>query len=315
MSDSPWDGLASDTGRRIDSHGRCDFFWVRLPDGAPGLLLKLIDGVAEIHPLPKLRNLSLFYRMMDGRNNLCIRLADRGQVDLFETFCRDVVAAAEAAETSVASLGRALQRTLRWHHLLRGGSPDGLSLEEQRGLVAELAVLRDLRARFGAPTAIEAWKGPEGSAKDFELPGILVEVKARRGAAHPKVTISSEAQLSPVQGFDFFLRVVDVDTALGSSGQTLADHVDATAALFTEDQAALDLWEQRLAATGYDANDVDERRTWRTGRSRTYEVRPGFPRLIPPLPEGVADLRYSISLNACAPYEVAEDALSPARVP
>ncbi|MDB6453635.1 PD-(D/E)XK motif protein [Falsirhodobacter sp. 20TX0035] len=107
------------------------------------------------------------------------------------------------------------------------------------------------------------------NVKDCELPGVLVEVKARRGAAHPKITISSEAQLSPVDGFKFFLRVIDVDTALASTGQTLADHVDPTAALFAEDPEALDLREERPAATGYDLDDIDERRTWRTGRSRT----------------------------------------------
>ncbi|WP_282028449.1 PD-(D/E)XK motif protein [Paracoccus marcusii] len=315
MSDTPWDDLAPDTGRRVDSRGRWDFFWVRMPDGAAGMILKLEEGTLEVFPLPKLRNLTLSYQVMDGRRTFCIRLADRSQIDIFETLCRDVIAAAGAVEDAGSALACTIQRTLRWHHLLRGGSVDGLTLEEQRGLVAELAVLRDLSARFGPLTAVDAWKGPEGSAKDFELSTMLIEVKARRGAAHPKITISSDVQLEAVAGFSLYLRVLDVDTAIASAGLTLTDHVAMTGAVIAPDLTAFDLWERRLAAAGFDPADVDERRVWKIGKSRTYEVKGDFPRLTPPLPHGVGDVRYSINLHLCAPYEIPDCILSPKEAP
>lgn len=313
MNDTAWAGLAPDVGRRVDSEGHYDFFWVMMPSGFPGLLLEVPEGTALVHPLPILRNLSLSYRRRNGRDTFCISLADRGQVELFETLCHDVVAAAELAETPASVLARAVQRTMRWHHLMRAGTVEGLSIEEQRGLVAELAVLRDLVDRHGAMTATGAWMGPVGSPKDFELVDFHVEVKARRGAAHPKITISSAPQLEAVEGFALYLRVIDVDTALADEGMTLADHVDATAQCFSGDPAACGLWEQRLAATGYLAEQVDAHRVWKTGKARLYEVISGFPRLIPPLPVGVDDLKYTISLAACAPFEVADEVLSPAR--
>lgn len=313
MDDTPWAGLAPDGGRRVDSMGRYDFFWALMPSGLPGLLLRLPQGLEEVHPLPVLRNLSVAYLQAGGSGNFCISLVDRNQIELFETLCRDVIAAAEMAETASAALVRAIQRTMRWHQLLRAGVVDGLSIEEQRGLVAELAVLRDLAARHGPLAAIGAWMGPEGSPKDFELADIQVEVKARRGAAHPKVMISSAAQLTNVEGFDLYLRVIDVDTALGGQGRTLSHHVGDTAACFAEDPAAADIWDRRLAATGYLADQVDQRRVWKVGQARIFEVLPGFPRLIPPLPDGVDDVKYSISLSACAPFEVADDVLSPVR--
>ena len=313
MNDTPWAGLAPDIGRRVDSEGRYDFFWAVMPNGLPGLLLRLPEGTPTVHPLPVLQNLSLSYHVVDNREIFCISLADRSQLEIFETLCRDVVAAAERAETTGSVLSRAIQRTMRWHHLLRAGGVEGLSIEEQRGLVAELAVLRDLVDRHGALTAIEAWMGPTGSPKDFELADIHVEVKARRGAAHPKITISSAAQLAAVDGFALYLRVIDVDTALADQGMTLADHVDATAACFAGDPAAASLWEQRLAATGYLSEQVDPYRVWKTGQARRFSVIQGFPRLVPPLPDGVDDLKYSISLAACAPFEVADEDLSPVR--
>ncbi|WP_405405058.1 PD-(D/E)XK motif protein [Paracoccus sp. Ld10] len=314
MAETPWGDLAPDTGRRVDGHGRHDIFWARMPDGAPGLVLRLGEGVAEVHPLPQLRNLTLCYRTVEGRGNLCLSLSDHGQADIFDTLCRDVVSAAESVESPNAALARAVQRTLRWHHLLRSGGTGGLTLEEQRGLVAELAVLRALIESFGAFAAVEAWKGPEGSAKDFELATMHVEVKARRGAAHPKIAISSEVQLETIDGFALYLRVIDVDTAIAPEGLSLADHVGMTGAMLASDPAAVDLWERRIAATGFRPEDVDERRVWKTGTSRTYEVRDGFPRMTPPLPLGVENLKYYINLHACAPFEVYDDVLSPARI-
>lgn len=313
MNDTPWAGLGPDIGRRVDSEGRYDFFWAVMPNGLPALLLRVPEGTPTVQPLPVLRNLSLSYRLVDNREIFCISLEDRSQIEIFETLCRDVVAAAERAETANSVLARAVQRTMRWHHLLRAGSVEGLSIEEQRGLVAELAVLRDLVDRHGALTAIGAWMGPMGSPKDFELADIHVEVKARRGAAHPKITISSAAQLAAVDGFKLYLRVIDVDTALADQGMTLADHVNATAVCFAEDPAAVGLWEQRLAATGFLSEQVDPHRVWKTGHARIFDVIEGFPRLIPPLPEGVDDLKYSVSLAACAPFEVADEVLSPLR--
>ncbi|UWR06535.1 PD-(D/E)XK motif protein [Ruegeria sp. B32] len=307
MTETPWDGLPPSQARRVNSKGRHDFFWVRMPDNAPALLLRMSDDISEVRPLPKLKHIGVFYRVVDGRNSYCITLQEKAHIDLFETLCRDVAAAAEQATEPQHALSRAVSRTLRWHHLLRSGGRRGLSLEEQRGLVAELAFLRELVQHIGPLKAVDAWKGPEDSAKDFELPGLYFEIKARRSAAHPKVRISSEAQLSDIEGARFCLRVHEVDTLLGDEGQNLADHVRSTAELFDADIGALDLWEQRLAATGYQDETVEENRRWHLGAVRTFEVGEGFPKLVPPLPPGVEEVSYAIRLDACATFERSDD--------
>ena len=103
-----------------------------------------------------------------------------------------------------AALSMTLQRTKRWHYLLQGGKTGGLTVEEQRGLVGELAFLRDLVTELGPRTAIEAWTGPSGSAKDFELINSCIEVKGHRAAANPSISISSENQLADVEGARVF---------------------------------------------------------------------------------------------------------------
>jgi hypothetical protein len=306
MTDGPWENLHENGARRVNSEGKFDFFWVRMPDASPGLLLRLSDEAQEIRPLPKLKHVGVFYRIVDGRNCYCITLNERAQLDLFETLCRDVVSAAEMAEDIQGALARAIRRTMRWHQLMRGGK-QGMSLEAQRGLLAELAFLRSLAEHVGPLTAIEAWKGPDESAKDFELPNIFFEIKARRSAAHPKVRISSEAQLMDIAGARLLLRVQNVDTSLEAEGDNLRQHVERTGLLFEDDFLALDIWEQRIASTGYAPENIEEERRWHLGDIRTFEVSDGFPRIVPPLPLGIDEVGYSIRLDACSEFECHSD--------
>lgn len=303
----PWDKLNLYDARRVDVGGRYDFFWVSLEAGMPGLMLRLPSLPNPIPRLPKLKNLVASFRPVSGGSAFVLGLKERSQLDIFVTLCRDVVEAGEAGESLGDALSRALQRTRRWYHLLRGGSPGGLSVEEQRGLVAELAFLRELVCAFGPETAIEAWTGPTGSAKDFELIGTCIEVKAHRSAAKPFVAISSEDQLADVEGCRLCLRVVNVASAVLPEGQSLHDHARMTAEQFEENGGVFEAWEDALHSTGYDPENEYDGRRWLLGSSVTYDVVDGFPRISSPLIPGVGNVRYSIALDACEPFKLRGD--------
>jgi hypothetical protein len=260
--------------------------------------------------LPKLRNLDIAVRDIGGGRALVVLLKDPDQRELFASLCRDVVNAADAAAATQAALTRAIRRLLRWHHLLRGGQSDMLSLEEQRGLVGELHFLARLVALIGPRAAIEAWRGPFGASKDFELDGLLVEVKARRGAAKPYVQISSEDQLADVADTSLFLCVSAVDAVIKPEGMTLHDHVHETEKIFIEaDTESLSLWDGAIEASGFDPEDDYSARRWKVGDTRDHRVDGDFPRIVPPLKLGVGGVRYSIWLEACSPYRLSEGEL------
>ena len=308
MTENPWGNLhtGGSEAKRVDSKGKHDFFWVVSDRGEPGLVLRLDTETEAILPLPKMKNLDLSYRDLEGRQGLVLLLKDPEQKELFASLCRDIVSAGELAAGNADALQRALRRTLRWHHLLRGGRSDILSLEEQRGLVGELHFLEKLINLTGPSSAIEAWRGPLGSAKDFELGECLVEVKARRGAARPYVQISSEDQLSDVESASLVLTVVPVDAVIKPHGMTLTDHVQALEA----DLETYSRWEETLAATGFDFEDDYSERRWIAGEPDFYSVRDDFPRITTPLKPGVSGVRYSIALDACAPFEISFENVS-----
>lgn len=267
---SPWKTLLPGgvDARRVDPDGRQNFFWVISGKGEPGLLLRIPPGAAEPRSLPKMRNLELSFRDAGGGRALVLFLKDPDQRDLFVSLCHDIVRAAEAASDDVDALQRAIRRTMRWHHLLRGGRNDLLSIEEQRGLVGELQFLRRLAELIGPYAAIDAWKGPSGSSKDFELYGCLVEVKARRGAAKPFVQISSEDQLADVDGSRLYLVVSAVDAAIKPNGMTLTDHVLELEKLYAAAEPdAYRLWELAITDTGFDFDDDYSDRRWTVGKT------------------------------------------------
>ncbi len=273
----------------------------------PGLMLRLASMPDPLPRLPKLKNLVASFRHTSGSAAFVLGLKEPSQAELFETLCRDVVAAGEAGESLDEALARCLQRTRRWHRLLRGGMRSGLSVEEQRGLVGELAFLRKLVEGLGAEPAIEAWTGPTGSAKDFEFIGSCVEVKARRAAATPFVAISSEDQLADVDGCRLFLNIANVASAVTPEGETLHDHVRMTAQHFDGEGSTYDAWEEALYATGYEPEDDYDGRRWALGEAASYEVVEGFPRIETPLPSGVTNVRYAISLSALEPFKLDVD--------
>lgn len=303
---SPWAGLEVgnvDT-RRVSANARWNWFWAVMPKADVALILKL-DQMPELAcDLPRLRDLEVGFQTLPAGTILYVRLKARSQIELFETLCRDIVAASELASSEVEALDRAIRRMFRWHHLLRAGTLDVLSEEEQKGLIGEIEIFRHLVESMGAKRALCAWTGPSGAPKDFEFGSGCIEVKARRGAAQPFVKISNEFQLADVPGQSLWLAVLAVDRVHPPHGRSLGEIVASMARRLEElDPSTLVGWERRLAEAGYDTlQDYSEWR-WVVSSRDYYRVTNGFPRIaVPAVPVGVTSLAYSISLSACAPF-------------
>lgn len=242
-NDSPWAGLEADrtNTRRVDANGRWNFFWAVMPRVDVALVLQLERMPDPAPLLPRLRNLEIRFQTLPGGPIFYVRLKDSAQTELFETLCRDVMTAAEVAETEAEALERTINRAFRWHYLLRGGRGEALSEEAQKGLIGELEVLKRLMETLGAPAALDAWTGPSGAPKDFELASDCLEVKARRVAAQPSVRITNEFQLYDVPGRRLWLVVLAVDKVQPPLGLTLFERVaEITRTLETHDPQTID---------------------------------------------------------------------------
>lgn len=306
-SDTSWSGLEVgkiDT-RRVDASARRNWFWTVMPGADVALVLQLSSLPEPTPDLPKLKNLDIRCQTLPGGPIFYIRLKDLAQLSLFETLCRDVMAAGELGESEADSLDRAIRRTFRWQHLLRGGQSEGLSEEEQKGLIGEIEILRFLIDSIGMQSALAAWMGPSGAPKDFELPHDCIEVKARRGASKPFVSIANEYQLSDVPGKRIWLAVLAVDKVQPPHGLTLASYIAAlTEIIATNAPSALNDWDLHLADAGFDAAHDYSTWRWIVSEPTFHQVVPGFPRVCARVPLGVSDISYAVALSACEPFRV-----------
>ena len=310
LNDTPWSGLEAgkiDT-RRVDAAARWNWFWAVMPRADATLVLQLSDLPRPVPDLPKLKNLEIRFQTLPGGPILYIRLKDNAQMELFETLCRDVMAAGELADTEAEALERAIGRTFRWHYLLRGGKLEVLSEEAQKGLIGEIEVLKLLIAELGPKPALAAWMGPSGAPKDFELKADCIEVKARRGASQPFVKITSEHQLADVPDRRIWLAVLAVDKVQPPHGRTLSEHVDTVTELLerTEPSSVMD-WDLHLADVGYDAQHDYSAWRWIVSAPEFFAVTDEFPRIAAPVSLGVSGVTYALALSACSPFLAAWD--------
>ncbi len=316
-NDDPWSGISAPpvqaskmNARRVTQAAPWGLYWA--VDAERNVLLILQHGgtIRRSRRMPKLRGLRVEVQPADSGSDerIVIRLTDPEQRDIFLRFCRDIVDATILAQTEEQAVERFLARTWRWHRLLKSGLDKRLSDDEQRGLVGELFLLeRHVLPALGALDAVRCWTGPLDAPHDFEISRIHVEAKAR-GSATPLVTVSSEQQLESGNADRLFLHVTEVTTAAesGPDSFTVTDITNRIrVALAEREMAAVDLFEERLGAVGFDWTDDYSDKSWVVGQEALYEVREGFPRITPAMvPGGVGNVRYMISLPDCEEFRV-----------
>ena len=311
----PWSSISppdksSFNARRVAHSRSRDLYWAVDAERNPLLILEYHGVGQRSSRLPNLRGLRVERLPADRptHERIVIRLTDREQRDIFLRFCRDIVDATVRATTEEQAVELFLARTWRWHRLLQGGRDARLSDEEQKGLVGELLVLeRHLLPRLDATDAVRCWTGPLGTPQDFEVAGIHVEAKAR-GSTTPRVNISSELQLESGNADTLFLHVTEVVIATeGTAGAfTVTEVAERIRAMIAGHAiVAAEFFEERLSAVGFDWADDYSDKLWLVVGESLYEVRDGFPRIVPEMfPGGVENVRYAISLPDCESFRV-----------
>lgn len=244
-------------------------------------------------------------RRGDGRWSLTLSLRRPDLRVLFATLCDDIIAATATAGVSTDTCGAyVLARLARWHRLLDIGRSQGLSADEQKGLLGELIVLRIAVSVYGPATAVESWNGPLDAAQDFTFPDLAVEVKAiHPGARSFRVTSIDQLDVASTH---LHVVVMEISVAgANTDGQlTLASLVSEVRTACEADPSATAVFDVRLTATGYDEAAAYAGTMWCVAPQRRFMVTEQFPRLVRSrLPHGIVEARYDVLLADCLPFE------------
>lgn len=247
-------------------------------------------------------------------NSCAVRLTSRdvGANAIFVRLVDFLVEKTSQANSKSEALSQ-LQNTIREFKYFSSRKGGLLSIEQIRGLFAELLVLRRLLKNGTPPqNALSIWKGPHASEgiglHDFVFPsGDALEVKS---SSHPssEIRVSSPLQLAPTEQ-SLFLVVVPIEAMPASTGYgiSIQELVNQCSALIGRgDQYTQGMFSEALASVGFDKKD-DYYLQWKFQDSdwKSFKVREGFPYLdLKDIPRAITKVQYSLELALLSGFEV-----------
>ena len=313
-----WDRLSvhGETGPgfvrlRLPSIGACAAYAARrVADGLEAVLIEVPTAAIPGHPeYPRGRGFELRPEPVSpgrgGQTRLLLALSDGRYRDVFHTLADDVVARLAEIEGEEEAVKLFISRVARWQSFLRRHGQGGLSLDQRRGLLGELILLRNhIIEKTDPDTAIASWKGCRGANHDFQFLRGSIEVKTTSSNTPHAFHVSNVKQLDqPGQGalFVFFVLVEEAEAGDAS----LPEVVDSIRELL--DGTSLDHFEDSCLEAGYleSQRELYESPRYSLRREQFFEVGEAFPRLREEqLPSGVEGVKYEVAIAACTPFSV-----------
>lgn len=308
----PWDEIRTPTSdynvRLVVEHGAVPVYWGKDREGHCLLIVELSGDHTEQFRMDVLSVHGIRIDLRDGetagQQRLVLTLEKHIDRDLFDSFCRSLIAKLQPVGDPAEALAVALAHIRRWKAFLAGRKTGILSPDQVRGLFAELLFLQTvLRGPMDEVSAIHSWSGADRIHQDFMFGNTAVEIKSVSGRDRSTVRISSEDQLETTLDRLFMLtyRLSELPEAAGS--QSLNDLVVAIEAGLT-DADGIEEFARKLAAYGYAPLQEYDNPLLVTSGIQAYRVKKDFPRLIRSrLPDGIVRVGYEIELEKMDSYK------------
>jgi hypothetical protein len=224
--------------------------------------------------------------------------------DLFAHLADDVLRSSITACTAKGVVAAVFHSVERWRRFIQKYGRRTLTTEEVKGLIGELVLLARLITKFGPQTAVNAWKGPSGALRDFELPDYSVEVKAYESATGATIWINDPEQLDDDGIRPVYLSGVRLG-ASASYGYSLPEFVSELQLMLADRTDIRELFLDRLVDAGYviSTGQQYEKERYVVESVSLYRVDHEFPRIsAKAIPAAIDKVIFSIRLSALAPW-------------
>lgn len=266
-----------------------------------------IMTVANNVTIPELKNyrfkgVEIYTLQSDTENKieLYIYLLDSDLKDIFSLFIQNILEEIEKSVTESEAIKTTLNVVSKWKKLFDKINFNGLSLEQQKGLIGELLFLNTLLGdEKTIANALNSWTGAEQDfqAKDFTLGSVGVEVKFT-ASKQPRIKVSNERQLDAENLSQLFLILYSTE-AVKDNGISLNSIVEQTRQKISTDEER-SLFNAKLQLNGYFDEDKEHYgRMYSLKRTFLFNVSSEFPKIIKgQLPLGIYDTSYSIEISA-----------------
>lgn len=266
-----------------------------------------IMSVAKNVAIPELKNYRFkgveIYTLPNESENkieLYIYLLDNDLKDIFSLFIQNILEDIENNVTESEAINTTLNVVSKWKKLFDKINFNGLSLEQQKGLIGELLFLNYLlNDPKTLANAVNAWTGAEQEfqAKDFTLDSVGVEIKFT-SSKQPRIKVSNERQLDAENLSELFLVLYSTE-AVKDNGFSLNSLVEQTRQKISTEEER-NIFNVKLQLNGYfDEHKEHYSRMYSLKKTFAFSVTSQFPKIVKShLPLGIYDASYSIEISA-----------------
>ncbi len=242
----------------------------------------------------------------ENKTELYIYLLDNELKDIFSLFIQNILEDIETSVTESEAITTTLNIVSKWKKLFDKINFNGLSLEQQKGLIGELLFLNYLlNDEKTSSNAVHAWTGAEMEfqAKDFTLGSVGIEIKFT-SSKQPRIKVSNERQLDAENLSDLFL-VLYATEAVKDNGFSLNSLVTQIRKAISTDEER-NIFNAKLKLNGYFDEDSEHYgRMYSLKKAFAFSVTSDFPKIVKNhLPLGIYDTSYSIEISSVEKFIV-----------
>ena len=311
-----WDELAADLShgsgivrRRIPALNGVDLFLaVDSDSGLPAVIVEsasdIISSVADYTSIGfTLSTVRIDSTQISLGIRIILRLSDARYKEIFYVLVDDVTSCMLAARNEGEALKVFLSRISLWKKFFQKYKEKGLTREEQQGIWGELWTMKQLLFPLrGISDVIASWAGPESGTQDFYLAQNAIEVKTSTIPPHEKFQVAGVRQLDFRGSGKLLLIFHATETKPGKENSLPTIIRQIRDEISNEAPSVSDSFECKLKLAGYfdSQSAIYDEISFYVRKTHIFHVSDAFPRLLERnLPNGIGDLRYTVSISAC----------------
>ena len=234
----------------------------------------------------------------DGTFELYIYLLENDLKDIFSIFIQNILEDIIKSITENEALTITLNVISKWKKLFDRINFNGLTIEQQKGLMGELLFLNYLlKSNKTAASILNAWTGADFEDKDFVFGSVGVEIKLT-SSKHPKIKVTSERQLDAENLGKLFL-ILYTTEEVKENGFSLPSLIEQTRQNISTNEERI-FFNEKLLLLGYREDDREHyNKMYSLKKTFGFIVEADFPKIVKSqLPLGIYNTSYSIELSA-----------------
>lgn len=252
----------------------------------------------------RFKGVEIFTIEIANKIELNVYLLDSELKDIFSLFVQNILVEINVSVTETEAMTKTLNVVSKWKKLFEKINFNGLSIEQQKGLIGELIFLNYLlNNEKTSGNALSAWTGSEQGfqAKDFTFGSVGVEVKFT-SSKQPRIKVSNERQLDAENLSELYLVLYSTE-AVKDNGISLNTIINETLQIIpTEEDRGV--FNSKLQLYGYfEADKENYNKMYSLKKTFALAVTSDFPKIVKRhLPLGIYDTSYSIEISAVEKY-------------